>query len=94
MATPKEELLTAIQEKGVTRSEAEQAIKRCVMATAKQGAATYAGGGLLLYFLSMPPSALAYGTVAFGAGATHPLSKSPSCNKVRIAIQFYNRASF
>lgn len=95
MASPAEELLGAIEESGVNRSEATHAVRMCMLAMALHGVVTTTGGGLLLYFLEMNPAAgLSYGMLAFGAGATHALIKSPACSEVRTAVQFWNRTPF
>ncbi len=95
MPTTYEELVSTIVDSGVSRLEAEHAVRRCGFAMARQGAAVYTGSALLMYFMNTNPvSAIGYGTVALGAGAGHALLKSPDCEEVRQAVQFWNFAKF
>jgi hypothetical protein len=94
MPNPYEELVSTIVDSGISRPEAEHAVRLCTFAMAKQGAGAYTGSALLMYFMNMTPaSAIAYGTLAVGAGASHALLKSPDCQEVRKAVQFWSRAS-
>ena len=95
MPSPYDELVSFVEQSGISQAEAELAIRRCSLAMAKQGIYTYAAGGAVMYFMNMTPaSALSYGTLAFGAGAFHALAKSPQCSEVRDAIQFWSTAAF
>jgi hypothetical protein len=93
VTTPYEELIGFVESNGIARYEAEHAVRRCAMAIALRGAATYAGGGFIMYFMNMnPASAIGYGAMSFGVGAAYGLAKAPQCREVREAIRFWNTA--
>lgn len=90
-----DELIDMVVQSGVSRPEAEHAVRRCAFAMAKQGALVYTGSALLMYFMNTnPASAIGYGTLSFGAGAAHALIKSPDCEDVRKAARFWSTARF
>ena len=93
MPSPYEELVSKIVDNGVSRPEAEHAVRICGSAMAKQGIAVYSGSALLMYFMNTNPvSAFGYGALALGTGAGHALLKSPDCEEVRQAVQFWSHA--
>ena len=91
-----EDLISTIVESGISRPEAEHAVRRCGFAMVKQGYGALVGSALAMYFMgmTMTPVAFSYGTLAFTAGAGHALIKSPACEEVRQAVQFWSTAHF
>jgi len=85
-----EQLVSELVRSGVSRSEAEPAVKRCLASMSAHALAGYAAGGLLAYFLhANPGTALGYTAITTTAGAARALHSSPSCSEVRQAIRYW-----
>lgn len=91
MASRYDELISAIEETGVSRNEASHAVTKCVFAMAKQGVVGYGSGALLAFFLN-PPAAMGLATIGLAVGAGRALTTSPQCSDVRQAIMAWDRA--
>ena len=90
--SPYDQLVLELVRSGVSRAEAEPAVRRCLGSMSKHAVAGYGAGGLLAYFLNANPvSAFGYAALTTGAGAAYALHSSPSCSEVRQAIRFWSR---
>lgn len=86
-----DELRDHIESRGASRSDAQKAVNNCAKAMAKQAAASYFAGGVLMYFMNTnPASAFGYGTIAVGMGAGNALVNSDECARVRQALDFWS----
>ncbi len=90
MSVVYDDLIDKITASGVSKADAQIAVRHCEMAMIKGGLVGYTAGGALAYFLAMnPASAFPFliGTTATGAG--YQLLKSPACSEVREAVSFW-----
>jgi hypothetical protein len=82
------------QQDGISREEAEHAIRRCALAMSLTGFAGWeAGAGAVAYFLN-PGVMMVGGVVGAGAGAYQAYKRAPQCSEVRDAIRYWNTATF
>jgi len=89
--TPYDQLVLELVRSGVSRTEAEPAVRRCLGSMSKHAVAAYGAGGLLAYFLNANPvSAFGYAVLTIGVGAGYALDSSPSCSALRQAIRFWS----
>jgi hypothetical protein len=95
MSAPYDDLIDAVTNTGISRAEAEHAVRRCAMAMAKGGLVGYTAGGAFAYFMAMnPATSIPYLLVSTAAGGGYALAKSQQCSEVREAINFWNTAKF
>jgi hypothetical protein len=92
---PYEDLINFVVDSGLSRDEAEHAVRQCVFAMIRKGLAGYTAGGAAAYFMQMNPStAIPFLLVTTSVGAGYALAKAPQCSEVRGAVQFWNTARF
>ena len=85
--TPYEDLIDFVTKRGISRYEAERAVKRCARAMAING--------LVAFFLAMnPATAVPYLIAGTAVGAVTTLARAPACSDIREAISYWNTASF
>jgi hypothetical protein len=91
-----EELAQFIEEQdGISREEAEHAIRRCAAAMASQGLVYGVAGAAIVGFLTKNPiAALGSGVVAGAGGAVLAPFNAPQCSEIRDAIRHWNSAKF
>ncbi len=88
-----DDLMGFVTDSGVPRSEAEHAVRQCVWAMVKYGAASYYGAGAIAIFMSMTiPSGVAFATYAAGAGAVAGFARAPQCAEIRERLRFWQTA--
>lgn len=88
--SPYEQLISQLVRSGVSRAEAEPAVRRCLSSMSLHAVAGYSAGGLLAYFLNANPiSAFGYTAISTTLGAGYALNSSPSCVEVRTAIRYW-----
>jgi len=93
--TPYEDLIDFVTKRGISRYEAERAVKRCARAMAINGLVGYSTGGAIAFFLAMnPATAVPYLIAGTAVGAVTTLARAPACSDIREAISYWNTASF